>query len=532
MKKGKGDWGLGIGDWGLGIAQSPIPNPQSPLKDLMKSEESDEGRNNHLPKMSSNEDEIHMENQEQEEYDDHPYQQGKNDSEEEEAYNPHFTGEVVNIEEEEHEDSETENKMSQLQHIPFNSEQNIQNDLTPTKFKRNDMYSSENLMERISEADNEDDKQHNTIFDKLNSELMKEDYRINEQNFDEIMNQDLNSKNVKNLFNPTMYNTENSYKFKPSINKNSQLIVNQKRNNKSTDSVTESSSSKTPIELELYKDAVKRKEKLQKIEYNNMMAIILNSSKTKISNNSHRIAINKIEKMIDESVMKFEKDKKLSFINVGEVLTDLKIFREIFPDKKQREKSDKKYQSYKDIKLELNNVKEIERRKKSEVDFFEQLWITLNPDNKDYIKSDIFAEFQKILFSPVASSVKEISSILKQFLLAAFFLSSNPDENKSYISPITEKQLTEDDIWPLDKLVKEFLKLKDNILAYQNIQNNKKRFSEELEKASKIKQESYKSRSNFWEERLSALMDREKLRQQVLEEMKKDNDQNVSNKFF
>ena len=44
-------------------------------------------------------------------------------------------------------------------------------------------------MERISEAEYEDEKQHNTIFDKLNSELMKEDYRINEQNFDEIMNQ-------------------------------------------------------------------------------------------------------------------------------------------------------------------------------------------------------------------------------------------------------------------------------------------------------------------------------------------------------
>lgn len=491
----------------------------------MKSEESDETRSNHQPKSNSNDQEIHMENQDPEE---EPNNQNMDSEDQEEAYNPHFTGEVVNIEEEEQEDSETENKVKQTGQVYCNQDQLSQNDSTPTKFKRNDMYSSENLMERISEAEYEDEKQHNTIFDKLNSELMKEDYRINEQNFDEIMNQELNSKNVKNLFNPTLYNTENSYKFKPSISKNSQLIINQKRNDKSQDSVTVSSSSKTPIELELYKDAVKRKEKLQKIEYNNMMAIILNSSKTKISNNSHRIAINKIEKIIDESVMKFEKDKKLSFINVGEVLTDLKIFREIFPDKKQKEKDDKKYQSYKDIKLELNNVKEIERRKKSEVDFFEQLWITLNPDNKDYIKSDIFSEFQKILFSPVASSVKEISSILKQFLLAAFFLSSNPEENKYYISPITEKQLTEDDIWPLDKLVKEFLKLKDNILAYQNIQNNKKRFSEELEKASKLKQESYKSRSNFWEERLNALMDREKLRLQVLEEMKKDNDQNVS----
>ena len=54
------------------------------------------------------------------------------------------------------------------------------------------------------------------------------------------------------------------------------------------------------------------------------------------SNNSHKIAINKIEKMIDDTINKYEKDKKITFINAGEILTDLKIFRETFPKKAQK----------------------------------------------------------------------------------------------------------------------------------------------------------------------------------------------------
>ena len=111
--------------------------------------------------------------------------------------------------------------------------------------------------------------------------------------------------------------------------------------------------------------------------------------------------------------------------------------------------------------------------------------MTLNPDNKDFIKSDILSEILKILFSPVASTVAEISSILKQFLLAAFFLNSNPESVKEFVSPITDKVIPEEEIWPLDKLVKEFLNLKENILAYQNIGNLSKNTKEELEKFKK-----------------------------------------------
>jgi hypothetical protein len=430
---------------------------------------------------------------------------------EEEEEHPGFSSEVVNIEE----DTPGRNSIEK-------EESNDEHSSNEYKNKKKIKYDSQG-MDRISEVENEDEK-HNTVFDKFNSEIMKDDYRINEENFDEIMRQNINSKNVKDLFNTAMYNTENEkYKFRPEINERSNMLAKEKRD-KSSDTIRRD----TPIELQLYQDAMKRKEKLQKIEYNNMMAIILNSSKTKISNNSHRIAINKIEKIIDSSVDNFQKEKKLSFINIGEILTDLKIFREIFPDKRDND-SHNRVQSYRDIKLELKSVREIQKRKKAEVDFYEQLWISLNPENKEIIKSDVFSEFLKILFSPVASSVKEISSILKQFLLAAFFLNSNPDEPKLFISPITERNLAEEEIWPLDKLVKEFLELKENILAYQNIRNPSKKVQEELQEKSKVSK--YKSRSNFWEERLQALIDREKLRKQVLEEMKKENDDNV-HKFY
>ncbi len=280
-----------------------------------------------------------------------------------------------------------------------------------------------------------------------------------------------------------------------------------------------------------------------------MMGILLNASKTKISNNSHRIAINKIEKLIDEAVAKQEKNKKISFIDVGLILEDLRIFRQIFSDNQKPNQMDleekKKYQSYKDIKLELKNVKERERRKKIEVDFYEQIWLTLNPDNKDFIKSDIFCEILKILFSPAASSITEISNILKQFLLAAFFLNSNPESIKEFISPITEKVIAEEEIWPLDKLVKEFINLKENILAYQNIGNLAKNTKEELDKFKKEQisfkpkinkniaylnnqeKNEFKSRSNFFFQRLPTLIERDKLRRQVLDEMKKESEEQV-----
>ena len=324
---------------------------------------------------------------------------------------------------------------------------------------------------------------------------------------------------------------------KRSMKKNNSNNIN--NSNSKSFQITEKTISKSPIELSLYKEAEKRKEKREKLEYNNMMNIMLNASKVKMSNNSHKIAINKIEKIIDDTVNKYEKDKKITFINVGEILTELKILRQTFPKEENiinnnnntnNNFNNSNYQSYKDIQLEMINTKENEIRKQKEVNFYEQLWLTLNPGNTKYIKSDILSEILKILLTPMNSNIKEISDILKQFLLTAFFLNSNPDEVKKYISPITEKEITEEEIWPIEKLVKEFLSLKENLLAYQGLKHFNKSMQKEINNSKK--ELSFKPKINesslnwnYYSERLPALVEREKLRQQVLEEMKKENEE-------
>ena len=389
-------------------------------------------------------------------------------------------------------------------------------------------------MEIISEDENEDgikNKDSNLKVEKIKinlNEKNKEDYN---KMFDEIM-----KKNKDNLI---FKKDNNNNSFKPLSEMEKRPKSNLYNSNTKSIQFTEKNSqvSKIPIELSLYKEAEKRKEKREKIEYNNMMNIMLNASKVKMSNNSHKIAINKIEKMIDDTIRKYENDKKITFINAGEILTDLKIFRETFPkdDKNNNNNNNNNnknnyYQSYKDIQLEMINTKESEIRKQKEVNFYEQLWLTLNPGNNKFIKSDIFSEILKILLTPVNANIKEISEILKQFLLTAFFLNSNPEEVKKYISPITEKEISDEEIWPIEKLVKEFLSLKENLLAYQGLKHFNKSMQKEIDNTKK--ELSFKpkinedtSNWNYYSERLPALIEREKLRQQVLEEMKKENEE-------
>ena len=156
------------------------------------------------------------------------------------------------------------------------------------------------------------------------------------------------------------------------------------------------------------------------------MGILLNANKTKISNNSHRIAINKIEKLIESVVNDVDKEgtKKITFVQLGFILTELKLFREII-NKDAKKNNNKEYATCnlmfkfldKEIKLELNNLRENEKRKKQEIEFYEQFWIKLNPDNKDYLKLEVVQEFLKILFSPSSTTIKEISSVLTRNIL-------------------------------------------------------------------------------------------------------------------
>ena len=74
-------------------------------------------------------------------------------------------------------------------------------------------------MERISEADNEDEK-HNTITEKQHNDLIyKDDLKIDE-NFKEYMNKNINSSNLNENFDQNFHNTESTYRLMKDFNQN------------------------------------------------------------------------------------------------------------------------------------------------------------------------------------------------------------------------------------------------------------------------------------------------------------------------
>jgi len=379
---------------------------------------------------------------------------------------------------------------------------------------------------------NNNDNNNNMNDNKDNKDINNDNIETFNKIFDEILKKNNNSLKFKNEFKPLSKMSKRSQIIKKDDEKNKSNILNNDNNNQH----------KIPVEFELYKEAKTRKEKKEKMEYNNMMNILLNAQKVKISNNSHKIAINKIEREIDETIAKYENNNQISFIDAGKILADLKIFREMFKDdinnnnnakKNNNNKLHKKIQSYKDIQHELLTQKEKEERKQKEINFYEQLWLIINPNNIDFIKTDIFSETLKILFTPVNPNYKEISEILKQFLLTAFFLNSNPNDVKVYKSPITHQDVKEELIWDTEKLVKEFLLLKENLLAYKNIKHNSKRMEKDIEDNKKNicfkpkinnNNDNNNNDNTYFEKRLEFLEQRKNLREKVLNEMRKDNE--------
>lgn len=399
--------------------------------------------------------------------------------------------------------------------------------------------------EELKLSKNNDNK-NKTIFDQFNEEVLKDKYLIDEKIFDELTrNEKITAKNLNNYFQPALYNDSEEFKFRPKINEKSKQIVKEiekkrlMQGSNADSQMTSTSRSKSPIELTLYDDAVKRWQKLEKVYLNNEMNIKLNASKTKISNNSHKIAICKLEKSIDEAVKKYSKNNTVSFLNIAQVLTELRVFREILNPKSNNGEVKK----ITDLKEKIAKVRDRETRKIEEINFLEQIWICLNPKNTETIKGEIFGEFMKILFSPVDSSVKEISSILKQFLQAALFLHNNNPVNNSgssnnsetssnpigpgIISPITDKLISNQDIWPLPTLVKHFLLLKENIIAYKSTGNYSKDLQKELMQEReymtfKPRLENSKIRMKIFEKKLPTFFEREKLRMLALQELKKE----------
>ena len=109
----------------------------------------------------------------------------------------------------------------------------------------------EEVEEVSGHEENEEEEEENiNIFDIINKDAGMDQFKIDETNFDEIMNKNISVNKLKDYFEPCLYNPNDKPKFQPEINENSKNIVknkklNQSSNlNKSTDKL-----SKTRVEV-------------------------------------------------------------------------------------------------------------------------------------------------------------------------------------------------------------------------------------------------------------------------------------------
>ena len=221
--------------------------------------------------------------------------------------------------------------------------------------------------------------------------------------------------------------------------------------------------SKRPIELVLYDDAVKKREKMENVYRNNLTEIQLNSTKTKINKKSYQIALELDDKKIEYIINKYTNKKKqnLSIIEIGLIFQDLKIFRKLLQNININKLTH--INNINEFKNVISiAIKEGENRKNEELNFLEQTWNLLNPEQKNGIRKDIVEGLLKIIYAP-AGNIASISNILKQYLEAALFGEGILDINN---------RNKNDDKTKLKNYIKLFYKLKENMIAYKNINNH------------------------------------------------------------
>ena len=252
------------------------------------------------------------------------------------------------------------------------------------------------------------------------------------------------------------------------------LMINQnpkiKENNIEKDSKVKSNNKRapTPIGDLLYEDANYKKEKMKQVYLTENKNIKYNANIKKINRNSYDMVIERINKRINKIINKYSIDFQLSIVNIVQCLYDLKIINEIIKNNSQN--SDLNFQK---LKIIVNNIKEKDYKKLDELEILEQLWLLINPFKQKNINSKLFFEFLKILFSSNDininnDKIKEMSSNIEIILKNNIYEYEKRDNIDSYITPLTDKRYEKKDLWSIPKLIKKFLVLKNNIIAYKN----------------------------------------------------------------
>ena len=264
--------------------------------------------------------------------------------------------------------------------------------------------------------------------------------------------------------------TESKFSFSPLINKKSKAIwekrnIKIEENSKSPEKSLNNSNKKIKIPVyELLNEiGVNQKEKLKEKYMTENEKIKSDANIKKINNNAYDMAIKGMNKKIDKIIELLNiTGEKISIVEMVKILCLLRIINALVKTEQIKDLN------IKDLKLVIENRNKNDYKKSEELEFIEQLYFIINPTLEKNINCKMFTDLVKILFSSDNSKIKNISQEIKN-LLDEYKIDSKNNKEGIYISPLREEQTFEQkDIWAIPKLIKSFLKLKTDKMAYKN----------------------------------------------------------------
>ena len=266
---------------------------------------------------------------------------------------------------------------------------------------------------------------------------------------------------------------EEKYSFTPLINKRSRAIWEKRNekieeNSKSPEKNFNSNSNKKnkiPVYELLTEIGISQREKLKEKYMTENEKIKSEANIKKINNNAYDMAIKGMNNKIDKIISLLNIDENITIVEIVQILCLLRIINALI-------KSDQiKDLNLKDLKFAIDNRKNKNRedpKKLEELEFIEQLYFIINPTLEENINSKLFSDLIKILFASDNSKIKNSSDEIKN-LLDEYEIDSKNNKEGIYITPLREEQTFEQkDIWSIPKLIKSFLKLKSDLIAYKN----------------------------------------------------------------
>ena len=253
-------------------------------------------------------------------------------------------------------------------------------------------------------------------------------------------------------------NSEEKYSFLPNINPKSRKICEKKENRINAQ-----------IGDILYEDAKNKEEKLKQIYINENNNILSNMNSKKINKSSYSLVIDRINKKIDNVIKKYSMNGKISIVGMTQCLFELNLITELIKIKDNIQDINDDLDSV-ELQSIIESIKNKDTKKLKEVEFLEQLWFIINPSKTQYINCKILSDFLKILFSS-KNNVKDLENNIEK-LFEKYDINKSSDneikeEEESFTSPLRDKEYKTDEIWPLDKFIKIFMDLKNNLKAYK-----------------------------------------------------------------